>query len=240
MENTTTRARVSQRNGNMAYGQPSPGNGYPYPNQPGNPVTGSGSGTGEEVIDEVTGANESNESDESGDFSTGPSGGEATPMTVTDGHAPMSSPSYRATPPRNGEADGGGACDESAADEAADTESVYEAVEGWEEAQPTESGEGAEPSGSARLTTIFCSTNGSIRRVIRATNRLARCGSTVGKPNRSRPAPSPTTLIPLADKAARRCGSRAATASVLWLVCIPTARRRAIRQPESPKRYLPT
>ena len=161
MENTTTRARVSQRNGNVAYGQPSTGNGYPYPAQPGNPVTGSESGTGEEVIDEVTGANESAESDESGDFNTGSSGSEATPMTVTDGHAPMSNPSYRAAPSRNGEADGGGGMyDESAADEAVDTESVYEAVEGWEEAQPTESGEEAEPIIEASLADVEASEGG--------------------------------------------------------------------------------
>ena len=122
-----TKYRVTQQSSRSGY-LPSNGNGYDPEAQYGNET-----GTAEEVVEEVAGTSDA---DESADYGAAP---EATAIDDATGHRPISSPPSRATSP-SGESD---ASDESAAE--TDPESTYESVEGWEESQPTEADAETEP-----------------------------------------------------------------------------------------------
>lgn len=121
-----TRFKVTQTNGKVPAAS---GGNYGYP-----PVMeyGNESGTGEEVVNEVTGSSDYTEST---DYGTDTESSEA---SSSDGHLPVSSPANRPRKPESSNAsDESGAVD--------DAEFSYEEVEGWEEKQPTESNAEAEP-----------------------------------------------------------------------------------------------
>jgi V8-like Glu-specific endopeptidase len=128
-----TTSRVTQLDeGGEQYGQapgPPPATAVGYAGAP----TADEFGLGEEVIDEVAGAGEAGEAYRE-DV-------EAMEVDETDAHAPVSSP-----PVAPGAPSGAGMGVEAAA--AADTESMFESVEGWSESLLTEAAaeEAAEPS----------------------------------------------------------------------------------------------
>ncbi|TGE03830.1 trypsin-like serine peptidase [Hymenobacter fodinae] len=129
-----TKFRVSQRNGHDQFDLPPTGSGLM--GQPSESDAADETGQ-PEVMNEVLGKSDNAET--SGGF-----GSETdTEATLTDGHRPVSSPTSRATKANNE----GATADESfaEADEATDTESQYENVEGWQEAQPAEASAEAEP-----------------------------------------------------------------------------------------------
>lgn len=128
-----TKFRVTQLSNKAGYrSSGSDGNSVGYATES---QDGDESGAGEEVVDEVAGSSDYNESMSYG------TGAEATEAGDLTGHTPMSSPTARPPKPK-GESN---AEDESAADEATDTESSYESVEGWEPKQATESDAESEP-----------------------------------------------------------------------------------------------
>ncbi|RSK41117.1 trypsin-like serine peptidase [Hymenobacter perfusus] len=143
-----TKFRVTQRNGQYDYDLPPTG--YGPMGAPSAGQTGNEAGTMEEVINEVAGSNENQESEGFGTEATG------NEPTLTDGHRPMNSPQNRLTTNNNE----GSLSDESAEADGAAPESFYESVEGWEENQPTESDPEAEPVVEASLADMEASEGG--------------------------------------------------------------------------------
>ncbi|RSK44016.1 trypsin-like serine peptidase [Hymenobacter rigui] len=141
-----TKVRITPGNGQYDYDLPPTGRGpmgYPMENLATDEAT-----TLEEVINEVAGATDGNESDGYDGEAT------ATEAVLTDGHRPINSPVSRLNTTGNE----GGMSDESAeADEATDTESFYESVEGWQENNPAETSAEAEPVVEASLADMEAS-----------------------------------------------------------------------------------